>query len=268
MSAVMNEQARLRHYLEQMMVAFLMSDIPVAEAADQLAEIESHCIEAGTNAPADPFELFGDPMDLALQILPAPTLGEHLRQASWVAVFSLANVALASLVLRFAGVQSVSRLEACAAIAVVGGFSALSLLLTRPVPRDQRAVGRGPIMLAGLIVGVATSLACAALWVTYSDDVVPLHLGLWLLLAAIVVPASIAILSRMNRHRGPLVAPQPIGITADIVHDMETKGAWEGWIQYGMDGEELAPLSLRDGAESIFDKAKSAYSKIRSALDG
>ena len=49
--------ARLRHYLEQMMMVFLFSRVPVAEAAEHLAEVESHCIEAGGETPADPLSL-------------------------------------------------------------------------------------------------------------------------------------------------------------------------------------------------------------------
>ena len=78
MSSTIDSRARLRHYLEQMMVAFVMSDVDVAEAADHLAEIESHCIESGEDEPADPFELFGEPTDLALQMVPPPKLSEYL----------------------------------------------------------------------------------------------------------------------------------------------------------------------------------------------
>ena len=52
--------ARLRHYLEQMMFIFLGARVPVKQAAEHLAEVESHCIEAGDGEPADPFEHFGD----------------------------------------------------------------------------------------------------------------------------------------------------------------------------------------------------------------
>ena len=271
MSSTIDSRARLRHYLEQMMVAFVMSDVDVAEAADHLAEIESHCIESGEDEPADPFELFGEPTDLALQMVPPPKLSEYLLHASWVGVLNLFSIAIISIILRLAGVEAVSRPAALAAIAFVGGSTALALGLTRP-PRSAELGGKsaksGPILLAAAIVTALTVFAGLWVWTRYGSGEVPVHLGLWLFVLVVVVPFVIAILVKVTRLRGPFESPQPVGITADIIEDMQNSKLGAGWVKYGMDGESLDDMSAKDTARWLAGEAKGAYRSIRSALDG
>ena len=271
MSSTIDSRARLRHYLEQMMVAFVMSDVDVAEAADHLAEIESHCIESGEDEPADPFELFGEPTDLALQMVPPPKLSEYLLHASWVGVLNLFSIAIISIILRLAGVEAVSRPAALAAIAFVGGSTALALGLTRPRRSAElggKSAKSGPILLAAAIVTALTVFAGLWVWTRYGSGEVPVHLGLWLFVLVVVVPFVIAILVKVTRLRGPFESPQPVGITADIIEDMQNSKLGAGWVKYGMDGESLDDMSAKDTARWLAGEAKGAYRSIRSALDG
>lgn len=269
MSAVAEPQARLRHYLEQMMLVFVLSELDPAEASEHLAEIESHCIEAGGDEPADPFELFGDPTDLALSMVPAPSLGEYLRHATWMVIVSLAGLAVVALLVGL-GVDSVSRRTALFPVVVIALSTILSLSFVRPIG-DAVRVNRGPIVASVGVIAVGAALVSAVVWFGFPDDVVPLRWGVWFgVLGVVVLVAGLLFRAQLvdaRATRSGVVAPQPIGVTADIVEDMQTKRIREGWLRYDMDGEVLAEMSFRETVRWVYGKAKSAYRRIRELLD-
>ena len=235
--------ARLRHYLEQMMMVFLFSRVPVAEAAEHLAEVESHCIEAGGETPADPFEQFGDPQDLARQ-LRGPQRQSRLVATLivWVLVYPFGLIFAGGL-MSLTGDTSVTTLE----LQIASAFFVL-LHASIGLFGEERGIRLVRALVVGLVVGIA--LIVASLDSVFPGGIIAIRRSLFVPAALVVVPAFL-VGSWLYNRPSQIRTPVPVGITADIVEDLGQPGVLKDWIHYDMNGEPVSETvreELRKGA--------------------
>ena len=254
--------ARLRHYLEQMMFIFLGARVPVAEAAEHLAEVESHCIEVGDGEPADPFEHFGDPHDFARQLNPTDRLGRIVISALFPALAFIAGlVFFAAIISVFGGSVSVIELQVGMVISLVWIPVALAVPKQSVTPRVE-AWAHG-LAVMSLVLLAVLGLGIDSLFPSGTINLRPL---LWVPLALVVIPGFLIGTWFYHRPR-QLGTPVPVGVTADVVEGLGKPGVFKDWIRYDPDGDPL-PATVKeelDGAAAVYRTV--AYDLRRWAAD-
>ena len=254
--------ARLRHYLEQMMFIFLGARVPVKQAAEHLAEVESHCIEAGDGEPADPFEHFGDPHDLARQLIPKDGLVSIVITAAFpVLAFLTGLIFFAAAMSIFSGSASVLEVQVGLAISLswFPGLLAIPKLTTTP---HVEARARG-LALISVIAGIALLLSLDNV---FASGMIQFRPSLWIPLAIIVIPTVLVGTWLYHRPR-QISAPVPVGVTADIVEDLGQPGIFKDWLQYDMDGNPLPETIREEWEQSKGWYRSTAYDLRRWAAD-
>ena len=244
--------ARLRHYLEQMMFIFLGARVPVDEAAEHLAEVESHCIEAGDDEPADPFEHFGDPHDLARQFIPTDRLRRTVISAAWPTMaFLIGVIFVGAMVSIGSGSVSVLELQIGLALSFIW-FPVILALPKQTVAPKAEAWARG-VAVASVIAAVILLLSLDGIFPSGSIEPRP---STWVPLALVAIPGFLVASWWYHRPR-QLATPVPVGVTADIVEDLGQRGVFKDWLQYDMDGNPL-PETTREG----LDQAQGQYRSV------
>lgn len=232
--------ARLRHYLEQMMFIFLGARVPVEQAAEHLAEVESHCIEAGDGEPADPFVHFGDPHHLARQLIPQDSLTSLVISATFpLLAFLCGLIFVAATNSIFSGSASVRELQVGLAISLIWFPVVLALPKQTTTPRVE-SWARGLAALSAIVAVVFL----LSLDNVFASGTIHFRPGLWIPLAVIAIPMFLIVTWLYHRPR-KISTPVPVGVTADIVEDLGQPGVLNDWLQYDFDGNPL-PGTVRE----------------------
>lgn len=233
---------RLRQYLEQMMMAFVSIHVPVTQAADEVAEIEAHIIESGE----DPFDLLGSPKALALSVIPP----EQLTALKSAQTRQDIRLGLVFGPMMFALMQ-VARVgnHATAIGSIIVGLVLWTLFMLwsttyatvigQNYDDSLRPTGvPATFLISFAFLFVAWLGAKVAGWHFVEPRFDP-GLGGWALILLVLVLIGGTLGYRAWKLRGPLTGPVGTGVTGEILHEMNTNGYTQGWIRFGVNGEDL-----------------------------
>lgn len=255
-------EAKLRPFLEQMMMRFVSLGIPLEQATHELIEIEAHVESSGL----DPFDEFGDPQEFAASLVPSEQrhslYRQHLRKdiitGLQVGVFLFAAI---QSVLSIIGqpVTSVPRLLLMFVLACLFGIGQLAFsTILWGVSDDENSLrvrGAALVCLGAFIaVFVLTGLLSLAGADFSGREPFVLSTLTWVVLSVVALAILSVSFWRSYRLKGQEEILVEGGVTGQIVYEMNHNGYGEGWVRYGPNGEDLRSpdYSLRDTLKDIW----------------
>lgn len=259
------EEVLVRPFLEQMMVRFVALGVPLEQAAHELVEMESHVEGSGV----DPFDEFGDPREFASSVVPVEQRRQLYRtnlRKDIVGglllglVLFLATQTLLSLIGE--PVTGVPRLLLMFILACLYGIGQLtfSTILTGASDDENSQRVRG-VAMGSLVAFIALFVLSGLLSFAGADfsgrEPFVLSTSTWFVFLAIAVVVAAVAFWRSYRLRGQDEILIEGGVTGQIIYEMNHNGIREGWVRYGLNGEDLrAPdYSLRQNLREIWREA-------------
>lgn len=148
-----------QRWCDDFVIELRLRDVPGPRIGDHLAEVESHCIETGT----DPQEAFGDPTAYARETADAAA------SAPDSGIWRVTAVSLLGLIVFLTGTDATQRwasgqrlsynaLELAASALMLVGLAALPLLLGALIRRRAFGIGYLSALLAAGVLRAAASL--------------------------------------------------------------------------------------------------------------